>query len=240
MFLKKNKTTELYHRTEEQKLTLVRDWRSLAISVTLLVVVILLCIRYPGPLMWVESLFRWVGLPLHSGENGMGLHFANIFTLFLIGVVLFFMDRGLNRNKFIVFIVIIMLVNSAPDWLTRSYQRVFASGVYAVEVDQSRVSCNYVLKDGLLTGTCQVPMTNYSGELVEILSIIEFPKYWGNSESKLPVIRLTPLLIAPGGQERIYSDKFSIAMDKLENISGGMGAGLIIRLTDGVNLRRWE
>ncbi|OAB46809.1 hypothetical protein [Paenibacillus antarcticus] len=240
MFLKKNNTSRLEHRKEEESPSLVRDWRSLAISITLLVVVILLCIRYPGPLMWVESLFQWVGLPLHSGENGMGLHYTNIFTLFLIGVVLFFMDRGLNRSKFIVFIVIMMLVNSAPDWLARSYQRVFASGVYAVEVNQSLVSCNYVLKDGLLTGTCQVPITNYSGDLLEILPIIEFPKYWGNSESKLPVIRLTPLLIAPGGEERIYTDRFSIAMDRLENISGGVGPGLIIRLTDGVNMRRWE
>jgi len=240
MFLKKNNTTRLDHRTEEEKSSLVRDWRSLTISVTLLVVIILLCIRYPGPLMWGESLFRWAGLPLHSGENGMGLQFANLFTIVLIGVVLFFMDRGLNRSKFIVFIVIMMLVSIAPDWLTRSYQRVFASGVYAVEVNQSLVSCNYVLEDGFLTGTCQLPMTNYSGDLLEILPIIEFPKYWGTSESKLPVIRLTPLLIAPGGEERIYTDRFSIATDRLENISGGVGSGLIIRLTDGVNMRRWE
>ncbi len=159
MFLKKKSIDRLYDRTEEERPPLVRDRRSLVISIILLLVVILLSIviREPGALTLVEWLFQWVGLPIHSGENGRGFHFPNLFLLMLLVAVFFVLDRALNRGIFIAFIVIMMLVSNAPGWITTSYQRLFASGVYAVEVNLKGVNCNYVREAREFTGTCQIP-----------------------------------------------------------------------------------
>ncbi|OAB44371.1 hypothetical protein [Paenibacillus glacialis] len=239
MFLKRKNATQLYDRREEKKSPLVRDRRSLQLAIILLSMVIILCLRYPGPLNVVEWLFQSIGLPLYSGENGMGLHFANIFVLMLLVAVFFVLNRALERGMFIAFIVIMMLVSNAPGWITTSYQRLFASGVYAVEVDQSKVNCNYELKDGSLGGTCQLALTNYSGDVVEIVPVIEFPKFRGEEELRFPVIRLSSMTI-PQRVDSVYNVSFDIEMDNNGYVSSGMGSGMIITLSDGVHERRWE
>lgn len=240
MFIKrKNNVFHLYDRRVEGRPPFVRDRRSLIIAIALMLLVIILCIRYPGPLTVAERLFQWVGLPIHSGENGMGFHFANIGVL-LIWVVLFFvLDRALNRGIFVVFILIMMLMNSAPGWVTTTYQQLFASGVYAVEVDRNQVSCNYVLEKNKYTGTCQLTLTNYSRNAVEIAPVIEVPIFYGEPLPKLPVIRLSSLDLAPRSEE-IYGVKFDYDIDHSESMSGTIGSGLIITLSDGVHERRWE
>jgi hypothetical protein len=238
LFLKKKHVTRLYNRTEEENPSLILDRRALLISIIVLSMIIILLIRYPGPLSVVERLFQSIGLPVSSGENGMGLQFAGLVILSLLIVVLFFMNRALSRGKFIAFIVIMTLIINAPAWLTTSYQRFFASGVYAVEVNQTQSRCNYVIKDRRLTGTCQLPLKNYSRDTVEIVPVISFPKYW--RESDLPVITLTSVLIQPH-TEWIHHADFNVEMDNHQDIErNGSFFGVIIMLSDGVHERKWE
>ncbi|WP_438351132.1 hypothetical protein ACP8HI_11065 [Paenibacillus sp. FA6] len=242
MFLRKNKVNRLYDRREEESLPFIRDRRSLLISIMLLSLIIILSIRYPGPLTTVEWLFQSVGLPTHSGDNGMGWHFANLFVIALLVVVLIFMDRALNHNKFIAFIVIVMLVGNAPGWLTTNYQRLFASGVYAVEVDPSQVRCNYVLKEHQFTGTCQLKLKNNSRDLVEVVPAINFSEFWRLSDSNipvLPVITLSPVRIPPRS-EGVHTTEFNMKVDSDVDTSGSTGGDMSITLNDGVHERSWE
>ena len=208
----------------------------------LLSLIIILSIRYPGPLTTIEWLLQLVGLPISSGDNGMGLQFASLFVLALLVVVLIFMDRALNHNKFVAFIVILMLVNNAPGWLTTNYQRLFASGVYAVELSPSQASCKYVLKDHQFTGTCQLKLTNYSRDLVEVVPVIKFPEFWRRSDSNVPVlpmITLSPVIISPrsGG---VHNTEFNMKVDSNVDTSGSTGGRMSITLNDGVHERSWE
>jgi hypothetical protein len=240
LFLKRKHVTRLNDRTEEENPLLIRDRRALLISIILLSLIVILNIRYPGAIAVAEWLFQLIGLPTSSGENGMGLQFVGLFNLSLIIVVLFCMNRALSRGKFIALIVIMTLIINAPDWLTTSYQRFFASGVYAVEVNETQSSCNYVIKDRKLTGTCQLPLKNYSRDVVEIVPVISFPKYWRESEMTLPEITLPSVLIQPHA-EWIHHADFNVEMDNHQDIErGGSFFGVIISLSDGVHERKWE
>ena len=242
MFVRKNKVNRSYDRREEETLPFIRDRRSLLISIMLLSLIIILSIRYPGPLTNVEWLFQSVSLPLSSGDNGMGLHFPNLFILALLVIVLIFMDRALNHNKFIAFIVIVMLVGNAPGWLTTNYQRVFASGVYAVEVDPSQVRCNYVLKEHQFTGTCQLKLKNNSRELIEVVPMINFSKFWSVSDLNMPALpemTLSPVRIPPRS-EGLHETEFNMKVDSDADDSGVGSGGISITLNDGVHERSWE
>lgn len=240
MFIKKkNHVVRLDDRKMEERPPFIRDRRSLIIAMTLMLLVIILCIRYPGPSTVAERIFQWVGLPIHSGDNGMGFHYANIGVLLILIVLFFVLDRALNRGLFVAFILIMMLLNNAPGWVTTTYQRLFASGVYAVEVDRDQVSCHYVLEKKKYTGTCQITLTNYSGKDVEITPVIEVPIFIGEPLTNLPDIRLSSLGLPPHSKE-IYGVKFDYNIDHSENMSGTIGSGLIITLSDGVRERRWE
>lgn len=236
---KKNNVVHLYDRRVEDRPPFVRDRRSLFIAIGLMLLVIILCIRYPGPLIVAEMLFQWVGLPIHSGENGMGFHYANIGVLLILVILFFVLDRALNRGLFVAFILIIMLMNSAPGWIITAYQQLFASGVYAVEVARDQVSCHYVLEKNKYTGTCQLTLTNYSRNTVEITPVLEVPIFYGKPLPNLPDIRLSSLDLAPHSEE-IYGVKFDYDIDYSVSMSGTIGSGLIITLNDGVHERRWE
>lgn len=117
MFLKRRNTVRLIDRREDKRPPLVRDRRSLIISSILFAVVIIFSIRFTESQTLIEWCFQSIGLPLSSGGNGMGWHYPNLFLLLLMVVILFVMNRALNRGKFMAFIIIMILLSKAPDWI---------------------------------------------------------------------------------------------------------------------------
>ncbi|MNO85669.1 hypothetical protein D3C76_770450 [compost metagenome] len=243
MFQLKKKPARLYHRTEEESPSTIRNLRDLLISILLVSLVVVLQIRYPGPLSVVERLFQWMGLPISSGENGMGWHYANLLLISIIGVLLFYMGRALNRGKIMAFIVIVLLINNGPGWLTTSYQRLFATGVYAVGMDHSQAHCEFDIENSILSGTCHLPLENYSKHTIEIVPVIASSNFRIAVDNLIPDIRLTSVTIPPG-VKRFHLAEFNIRLEsnRLERnvISSGGANDLKITLSDGVDERKWE
>lgn len=238
MFLNKIRDRTLYDCNKYEQVPLVGNKRFLLFSFILIAIIIFLSIRYPGPWMFVERLFQMIGLPIHSQDNGMGLHFANIFLITLLVIAIYFMTRALNRSKFVGFVIIMILITQAPDWLTTMYQRIFTTGVYAVELKQP-VNCNYDLRNGKLDGSCHLLLINHSNEQVEITPTITFLEFGRGSEITLPVITLSSVDLPPRA-EYSHLGEFNIKTDIRGTSSGGRNGGMSIILSDGLNKREWK
>lgn len=220
------------------KVPLVQNKRSFTIAVILLFTLIALLVQYPGPHNNAEVLFQWLGIPLYSRpQSETGLHYSGIFSLALLLSMLTFFSHALSRHRVVIFFTVLMLLSTVPEWLVNGYQRIFASGVYAIALDPQDIQCSYTSNDQQMTGSCHIPLTNLSNNEIQVYPMLHFPLHHEGSFAKVPVT-LPPLTIMPHRSQN-YSVDFNQPLEHNSDISGHT-SGLAITLTNAEQSRTWE
>jgi len=217
---------------------LILHRRSFFIALSLLLVLIGLTIQYPGPLNVADTLLQRLGIPLHSRpETRTGVHYSGIFMIAILVTCITLFNHALSRRRFIIFIAAILLLNNVPNWLVHGYQRFFASGVYALELDAQDIQCTYAWKADRFAGNCQIPITNHSGSALIVKPVIEIPQHYGEPLARGP-IALPELTLLPY-MSSTFNPEFDLAADSNEQ-STGKGFGYTLTLDDGEHTRTWE
>jgi hypothetical protein len=219
---------------------LIQNRRYFNTGLILLASLIVLTIRYPGSDPWIDVLLNFLGIPLYSNaESRTGLHYSGIVTLIMLVATITFMNIGLSRHRLLSFIAITILLNSAPGWLVGGYQRWFASGVYALEIDPRQVTCNYTQEEQHYSGNCQFPIWNHSNSELKVQAVLQFAAYRDHPLADTS-IELPPSSLQPRAYNG-YNAEFKLPVTNPSlSSSGQLGGGFIVTLSDGQHSRTWR
>ncbi|ASA25460.1 hypothetical protein [Paenibacillus donghaensis] len=216
----------------------IQSKRSFVLVLGLLALFIVLFIRYPGPDPWIDVWMRSIGLPLYSRpETESGLQYSGILAAVLLIFLFTNFTLAFSRHRFILFFVIIILIAQTPGWLTTGYQRLFASGVYALKLDPQQVRCSYAYLKDNYEGNCSLQMTNHSSQPVTVDAVLERPSYTRHPLSTRP-ITLSGLVLQPRTLNS-FNATFTLPATGAEGDNGNIN-GFVITLSDGSNSRSWK
>ncbi|NUU61745.1 hypothetical protein [Paenibacillus agri] len=205
----------------------------------LFVALIVLSIRYPGTDSWMNILLNTFGIPLYSKpETRTGLQYSGVLSLILLLTSIAFFNMSLSRHRLLLFIVFMILLTNVPDWLVSSYQRMFASGVYALELKPEEIRCSFKLEGETYNGQCQLPVRNYSASQVAARAVLQPPKHEGHPLAGA-IIHLPTLELLPHDRTR-YNAEFKLPVTGNPGMESGELSGFSITLIDKKHSRTWE
>ncbi|WP_139084999.1 hypothetical protein [Bacillus sp. FJAT-27264] len=205
----------------------------------LFVVLIVLSIRYPGTDSWMSILLNTFGIPLYSSPaTRTGLHYSGIVSLILLLTSIAFFNMSLSRHRLLLFIVFMILLTKVPDRLVSSYQRLFASGVYALELKPEKIICKYKLEGATYNGQCQLPVRNYSVNGVVAKVVLQLPELEGHplAGGSIP---LSSLELKPHDRGS-YTAEFQLPATGSTSMESGQLRGFSVTLIDKKHSRTWE
>ncbi|MGF7048022.1 hypothetical protein J2T13_002528 [Paenibacillus sp. DS2015] len=229
----------MYVNPEAPKPPLVYSRRSLIISVVLFLLIMTLSFRFPDSSSIIERIFTAIGLPVTSQSYGNGFQYANIFILALFIILLFTANHALERGRTIIVVILLTLLATVPNWLTTSYERYLASGIYAVDVDLNESRCFYTLEQGEFKAHCQLRLINKNNSTVKVQPLLEIPRVHIASGEALPDIKLQPILLEPKETRLFRTETGHVFIENY--IDQGINEGwLDVKLSNGHYDRRWE
>jgi hypothetical protein len=117
-----------------------------------------------------------------------GINFVGITSLVLLIVSLFFLVKALNKFQVRFVAVAIIVAIFTPPFVASSFQKTFATGIYAISYDSVHSKCSFKkISETTLQGSCELPFKNYSKNDVQFT--IEFYKHYA-FEDETPLISL--------------------------------------------------
>ncbi|MFJ8261143.1 hypothetical protein ACIQ4I_04160 [Rummeliibacillus sp. NPDC094406] len=206
-----------------------------AIIIFVAVLILNLPIPNEGPLG--ETVASDLNIPVRSTN---GILYVGITSLTLLLAGLFFLNNSLNKYHVRATLIAIMVVNFAPSMIVSSYQKTFATGIYAVSYESGSSSCNFnMINKKTLHGECKLPFKNYSSTDIKF-SIEFYDKYDGG----VPMVTLMnnngPYEVElKGNQRKTENIETNIDVSKIKNhIYGGNAMGVNIILKSGKKMRK--
>ncbi|MEH7308122.1 hypothetical protein [Neobacillus drentensis] len=127
---------------------------------------------FPDEIPYGEPMVEVFEIPVSTTN---GINFIGVISLFLLIVSLYLIVKGLNKFH-VRFVVVAMVVYTfTPPFVATSYQKTFASGIYAISYDSVHSKCSFEkMNETTLHGMCELPFENYSKKDVQFN--IEFYK----------------------------------------------------------------
>ncbi|CQR46807.1 hypothetical protein BN1058_01082 [Paraliobacillus sp. PM-2] len=97
-----------------------------------------------------------------------GVHTVGISSLFLFIVGIFLLVKSLNNYHGRIVLIVILIFNFTPEFVVNSYQKNFATGIYAVSYENEQSNCSFeMISEKTLHGECVLPFYNYSNNDVQ-------------------------------------------------------------------------
>ncbi|MFV8829960.1 hypothetical protein [Alkalihalobacterium sp. APHAB7] len=131
---------------------MIRNKKLFYIAIGLLLFILFMNLPFPHHYSLGELIGTFFGIPVRSVT---GIHYGNIFLLFLIIGGLFALSRSLEkyRGRFVLLALFILIVG--PSYIVDVIQNTFASDIYAVSYERHASHCIYeMINDDTLRGEC--------------------------------------------------------------------------------------
>ncbi|MDS9470951.1 hypothetical protein [Sporosarcina pasteurii] len=208
------------------------------LALILLVTFMILNFPYPHEDPYGEVIATVFNIPIRSSN---GFHFVGITSLLLLIIGLFLLANSVEkyRSRFVLIAIIIAFVG--PSLVASSFQKTFATGIYAVSYDRDSSRCQFEMIDQTtLRGECELPFENYSKD--EVRFSVEFEKNY--FEDDFPMLSLlnndAPYEVKLEGHERKIVNIFTnIDVSNMENhIDSGEASLVTIIIKSGEKARR--
>ncbi|WP_144555883.1 hypothetical protein [Bacillus sp. X1(2014)] len=174
-------------------------------------------------------------------QNVNGLNYVGITSFFLLIVSLYFLLKSLRKYHKRLVMIAIMIAIFTPPFLARSFQKTFATGIYAVTYDREKSNCSFeMINKTTLNGVCELPFENYSRN--EIQFTIEF---YDQNQDNLQMVSLMnnnlPYEVKLEGKEsKKVKIEANIDVSKMENhIENGEATGVNITIKSGRSSREF-
>ncbi|MFA1819228.1 hypothetical protein ACDX78_03310 [Virgibacillus oceani] len=122
-----------------------------------------------------------LGIPLssHSGRNYLG-----ITALMLLAVSLVLMALSLEKYQGRFVLAAIVIAGIAPQFLANTYQKTFASAIYAISYEQESSECDITRAESQTVAECELILMNHSDN--DVALSVEFANNF--SEEAEPMI----------------------------------------------------
>ncbi|TPG76154.1 hypothetical protein EEL32_23755 [Brevibacillus laterosporus] len=186
------------------------------ISLSLL---LLLGASFPHKTTVLYRLLQQIGIPTNIETFQVDGIF--LILLFFFVLALFLKEYGVGKTILILWIAVPL----ATSLLIGGFQHFIATGVYALDYEKKRSSCNYKkTSDGLVKGSCQFYIKNYGGK--EVYFSIDMPFSPFNTNKIQQELLREEYVIQPRSEE-IFEMPFQIRpyqmirTDEPEEIGGG-------------------
>ncbi|MGN8648129.1 hypothetical protein ACTNEO_18950 [Gracilibacillus sp. HCP3S3_G5_1] len=160
-----------------------------------------------------------------------GFHTVGIIALAFLIIGLFLLVKSLKKyHGRIGFLVLFMFI-FAPAFIVSSFQKSFATGIYAISYSNEESECSFEMKsEETLHGECELSFINYSNH--DVPFTVEF-----NEDDDPPMVSLmnnnAPYKLTLGAKEakRIRMETDIDVSDIQNHIEGGeaWGVGIIIK-----------
>jgi hypothetical protein len=101
-------------------------------------------------------------------RSANGLHIEGITSLFLLLISLILLTKSVNKYHGRLIVVSIIIVVASPTFLASTFQKTFASGIYAVSYERELSRCSFEMTDKTkMRAVCELPFENYSRDDVQ-------------------------------------------------------------------------
>lgn len=149
---------------------MIKDRKSLSISIILYLAVIILNLPFPNESPLGETLASKINIPVRSA-NGLHYFGISLFVLFILS--LYFLSKSLEKYKTRFIVIAFLAVSFLPTYLASSIQKYFTTGIYAISYNHNESRCHFEMADDkTLHGECVLPFENYSSKPISFT--IEF------------------------------------------------------------------
>ncbi|HLS65939.1 MAG TPA: hypothetical protein VK029_02990 [Pseudogracilibacillus sp.] len=149
----------------EQK-TIIANRNLLLSACFLFTVVIILSLNFPHRYSLGDLLLQKLHIPTQFAGGFFTMGMILLLLLITAFICLF---HSLTKWRIRIIVLTILLISLLPPSIITAYQTLFGKGIYAVQYDEAESSCAYEMvhtNEATLSGTCYLPFTNVSDELV--------------------------------------------------------------------------
>ena len=92
-----------------------------------------------------------------------GFHYVGITSLLLLIVSLYLLVKSLKKYHVRWVLIAIMVAIFTPPFVSSTFQKTIATGIYAISYQSHESICNFEMKnETTLHGVCELPFDNYS------------------------------------------------------------------------------
>lgn len=117
--------------------------------------------RYP----YGETVFSILNIPIQTAN---GFQFVGIMSLLIMIIGLYLLGKSMNKYHGRFVLIAILAVLFIPTFVVSSYQKSFATGIYAVSYLSEESNCSFeMIGEHTLHGGCELPFTNNSNNDVQ-------------------------------------------------------------------------
>lgn len=170
-----------------------------------------------------------------------GLNYVGITSFILLIVSLYILWKSLGKYHKRLVVIAIIIAIFTPPFLARSFQKTFATGIYAVTYDREKSNCSFeMVNKTTLKGVCELPFENYSRN--EIQFTIGF---YDQNQDNLQMVSLmnnnAPYKVKLRGKEsKNVKIEANIDVSKMEShIENGEATGVDITIKSGRSSRKF-
>lgn len=194
----------------------------------------------------ISSHFIYEGYPQNNTfifsiplKSWIGLNYVGIIGLIFLFISFYLLVKALNKYKGRMLLLALFLAAITPQVLADTYQKTFATGVYAISYEQENSECEFTMDDLEvdLQVKCELILENHSGDDIELF--VEFIGLYSKRDDSM--IKLlnndAPYKIKLQKHQKNYVEIYTtIQSSNLEYSmeGGGMSGMNIIIKSDGV------
>jgi len=137
---------------------MMKSKKMLYLSLILFIASLVLNFPFPHESPYGETVASVLNIPVQSVN---GLHYVGIASLALLIASLYFLTKSVEKYHGRVFLVAIVLALFAPSMIASSFQKTFATGIYAVSYERDWSNCQFeMIGETTLRGECELPFEN--------------------------------------------------------------------------------
>lgn len=210
---------------------LIKNKWMLYLSLILLLTTMALSLPFPHKSPYGEAVITVLNIPIRFGD---GFHTVGITSLLLLILGLYFLVKSLNKYQGGIVVIAILIVTFVPTFAVNSFQKSFATGIYAVSYSSEETNCNFdMISEKTLHGDCELYFKNHSNNDVQFT--VEFYEELAFKDD-LPMVSLmnndAPYKVMLGAKEskRIQIETDIDVSDMKNHIEGGEATGVNIIL----------
>ncbi|CAI9392335.1 hypothetical protein MHI39_01220 [Heyndrickxia sp. FSL K6-6286] len=218
---------------------MMKSKKMLYLSLILFIASLVLNFPFPHESPYGETVASVLNIPVQSVN---GLHYVGIASLALLIASLYFLTKSVEKYHGRVVLVAIVLALFAPSMIASSFQKTFATGIYAVSYERDWSNCQFeMIGETTLRGECELPFENYSRNDVQFT--IEFYEKYYFEDDVLMVSLMNnndPYEVKLKGNERkTVKIESNIDVSNMENhIEQGSSTGVNIIIKSGEKIRK--
>ncbi|HWJ78720.1 MAG TPA: hypothetical protein VNR61_11655 [Niallia sp.] len=143
---------------------MLKNKKLLFLSLILFAISIVLNFPFPHKYPYGESVASILNMPIKTTN---GLHFVGITSLLFLITSLILLSKSLKKHKgrFVLFGIVCALF--LPHFLADSYQKTFATGIYAISYEVETSECSFdMISDNTMQAICEFSFINNSRDNV--------------------------------------------------------------------------